>query len=542
MTKNKSRLNDLEKEYDIIIIGGGITGANIVWDATLRGFKCLLVEKKDFASGTSQATSKLIHGGLRYLKNLEFGLVRESLYERRILAKISPHAVRPMGFIIPIRSLFARMILWAGMFLYNLLSFDRNKAISEDTLLPSYIWNSKEETIYKTPQSNRQNLSGSYQYYDYMNMNPERHTCEFIFSAKNKGAHVLNYTEVSSISKQYSGGYSVTISDSLTNTSKTISAPVVINSAGPWADFIETMAGIKQEKQILRSKGIHAVVRNISSKECIILQKQDGSHLFVIPWRNRTIIGTTDTVFNDHPDNFKVTESEILNLLSEVNSSFGFAKLTLEDVEYYYGGMRPLVEDVGEKKDTYSASRKSEIMHYTKDGFEGFFSALGGKYTTSRGVAEKLINQVSLFLRKEILPCYTNIMPLLGGDFESKQTLVIELEKKFPKISGKKLETLVSRYGSETIKVLNYKSKEEYELPNGEVLYEEEIIYSIQNEAIVHATDFYFRRSGAGTVGKIKLEERKRIDAKLASLLKWDNKRLKLESEEVNQRYIWAKG
>jgi len=540
--RKKSRISEIEKEYDIIVIGGGITGANVFWDATLRGFKCLLVEKSDYASGTSQATSKLIHGGLRYLKNLEFGLVRESLRERRILAKISPHGVRPLGFIIPIHSFIERIILWAGMFLYNLLAFDRNKEIISDTLIPRYIWNSKEETIYKSSPLNREGLIGSFQYYDYMNINPEHHTSEFIFSAKARGGQAYNYVQVSSISKQNSGGYLVGLQDKESKENKLVSGKVVINSAGPWADYVEALAGIAPEKKLLRSKGIHAVVRNICSKECIILQKKDGSHLFVIPWRNKTIIGTTDTVYDESPENFQVKESEILDLLSEVNSSFGLAELKLNDVDYYYGGLRPLVEDLDSKKDTYSASRKSEVIHYSKEGYEGFFSALGGKYTTSRSVAESLVDQVSIFLKGHKIPCATRTTPLLGGDYASMKELVKILYSKFPKQKGLKLETLANRYGMEAIKVLSYKGQEEYVLANGEPFFEEEIEYAVKHEDIIHASDFYFRRSGSGTVGKLNEVDRKKMDSKISKLLGWSLAQSKLESSQVDKKYIWSKG
>ncbi len=537
----KSRTDSLKQEYDILIIGGGITGANVLWDATLRGYKCLLVEKSDYASGTSQATSKLIHGGLRYLKNLEFGLVRESLRERRILAKISPHAVRPLGFIVPIHSWPERLTLFAGMELYNALSYDRNQDISEDCLIPRYLWNSKAETIYKTSPLDRTKLMGSFQYYDYANINPERHTSEFIFSAKDRGGQAFNYMEVKSITKQNSGGYTVGLLDRESDKLKLVSAKVVVNSAGPWADFVESLAGVAPEKKLVRSKGIHAVVRNICSKECIILQKRDGSHLFVIPWRDKTIIGTTDHVFDDHPENFLVKESEIISLLDEVNRTFGDTRLTLEDVDYYYGGLRPLVEDLDSDSETYSASRKAEVMHYEKEGYLGFFSVLGGKYTTSRSLAENLVNQISEVLPNHVVTTVSRTEPLLGGHYKSKKALAQSLERKFPKASGRKIEQIVSRYGSLSEKVLSYPSGETYLLANGERFYEEEVSYLVENEDIIHATDFYFRRSGVGTVGKMNPDDRKKLDAKLAKLLGWDAKRSGQESKLVDKRYLWFK-
>ncbi|EMY59838.1 glycerol-3-phosphate dehydrogenase/oxidase [Leptospira terpstrae] len=534
-----SRLKHLKNEYDIVIIGGGITGANVLWDATLRGYNCLLVEKNDYASGTSQATSKLIHGGLRYLKNFEFALVRESLSERRYLAKISPHAVRPMGFIIPIRSWFQRIQLFLGMELYNALSFDRNKEIDPDVQLPRYRWNSLAETIYKVIGLGRKFLIGSFQYYDYANPNPEKHTTEFILSAKEKGAHAFNYLSVTTLKKQNSGGYTVGLTDSISGKKVLVSTKVVVNSAGPWADVIETMTGVTAEKKLVRSKGIHAVVRNICGNECVVLSKRDGSHLFVIPWRGKTIVGTTDTAYEDAPDLFKVKQSEIVDLLDEVNHSFGFAKLTLKDVDYYYGGLRPLVEDPGSTEGTYSASRKSEIFHYEKEGFPGFFSALGGKYTTSRAVAESLVNAIDLFSKGSESSCVTKFTPLLGGRYQNLKELTTELEFKFPKTPGSKIDTLSKRYGSVTWKILSLEGSDTYRIPNGEIYYEEEVEYLVTHEDILHLTDFYFRRSGVGTVGNLDPQERTRLDKKIAKVLGWNADRLKEEIKAVDQRYKW---
>ncbi|TGM88055.1 glycerol-3-phosphate dehydrogenase/oxidase [Leptospira levettii] len=537
--QENSRLDHLKKEYDILVIGGGITGANVLWDATLRGYNCLLVEKNDYASGTSQATSKLIHGGLRYLKNFELGLVRESLSERRYLAKITPHAVRPMGFIIPIRSLFQRIQLLLGMELYNLLSFDRNKEIDPDVQLPKYRWNSAAETIFKVMGLGRKSLKGSFQYYDYANPNPEKHTTEFIISAKEKGAHAFNYLSVSALKKQNSGGYTVGLTDEITGKKYLVSAKVVVNSAGPWADLIEAMAGISAEKKLVRSKGIHAVVRNICGNECVVLSKRDGSHLFVIPWRGKTIIGTTDTAYEDDPDKFKVKQSELVDLIDEVNFSFGFAKLTLKDVDYYYGGLRPLVEDPGSTEGTYSASRKSEIFHYEKEGFPGFFSALGGKYTTSRAVAESLVNAIDTYTKGKLVSCVTKFTPLLGGRYQNLKELVTEIQFKFPHVPGNKIDTLVRRYGSLTWKILSLKDSDTYRIPNGELYFEDEVEYIVLNEDIHHLTDFYFRRSGVGTVGKLETSERTRLDKKIAKLLGWSAERLKEESKKVDERYQW---
>lgn len=528
-----------ETIYDVIVIGGGITGACILWDATLRGMKCLLVDKNDYASGTSQATSKLIHGGLRYLKNFEIGLVRESLRERRNLAHISPHALYTMGFHIPIYSAKDTLMTKLGMVLYNQLSYDRNKMIHMDNIIPEYRFHTKEETIHEIPDIARANLKGSYLYYDYANLNPERYTTEFIFSARNKGAISRNYTEVLGIKKNPIGTYQIQLRDNLNGEITSIESKTVVNSSGPWADKIESMAFSGNETKLVRSKGIHIITRKICKDKTVVLKKKNGTHLFIIPWRNKTIIGTTDTVYLDSPDALKITKKEIEELLSEVNYSYGSIELKLEDVDFYYGGLRPLVEQEGKSVSTYNASRKLEIMDHKQEGFPGFYSALGGKYTTSRLLAEKLVDKIAEYLPGKFLDCKTEITPILGGDFSDFQSLQKKLQNEFPKEKGEKIETLVHRYGSEAKTILtNYsKEKEYYTLQNGEHIYAEEVAYITDNEDIQFASDFYFRRSGVGVPGIPNPENNNRILSKLAQLLGWGNKKLEEEKLSIENRY-----
>ena len=526
-----------ENIYDVIIIGGGITGACILWDATLRGMKTLLVDKNDYASGTSQATSKLIHGGLRYLKNFEIGLVRESLRERRNLARISPHALYTMGFQIPLYDFKNQLMMKVGMVLYNQLSFDRNKMIHLDNLIPEYRFHNREETIHEIPEIPRENLKGSYLYYDYANLNPERYTTEFIFSARNQGAICRNYTEVLNIKKTSTGTYNVELKDNLTGETTILETKTLVNSAGPWADKIESMTFAGMETKLVRSKGIHIITRKICKDTTVVLKKKNGTHLFVIPWRNKTIIGTTDTVYMDSPDALKITKKDIEELLEEVNYAYGSIQLKLEDVDFYYGGLRPLVEQEG--KSTYNASRKLEIMDHAKEGFPGFYSALGGKYTTSRLLAEKLVDKIVEFLPTKFSECKTETTPILGGHFSDFKSLEQDLQKEFPSESGEKIETLVHRYGSEARTILkNYPSeKEVFVLQNNEHFYGEEIAHIVSKEDIIFASDFYFRRSGVGVPGKPDSENNEKILSKLGEYLGWDKKRLAEERSCVENRY-----
>ncbi|MEM7180003.1 MAG: glycerol-3-phosphate dehydrogenase/oxidase [Spirochaetota bacterium] len=534
--KRQSLHNIQDGLFDVLVIGGGITGANVLWDATLRGMRSILLEKNDYASGTSQATSKFIHGGLRYLKNMELSLVRESLRERRTLAKITPHAVRPLEFLIPVYSLSEKLLLRLGMFLYDKLSFDKNHSISSDVMLPPYRFYNREETFHKAPQVRREGLLGSFVYFDYTNTNPERHTTEFIFSAKNRGAQAFNYVEVKSV-KANSEFYLVQFQDRLSGEELQVKTKVVINASGPWADFTDSLAGVTTEKKLLRSKGIHVVTRKICREQCDVIKKKDGSHLFVIPWRNKTIIGTTDTKFATHPDELHVTREEILDLIEEVNHSYGFADLTLNDVDFYYAGLRPLVEDSKHLGDTYNASRKSEVMDYGDKGFPGYFSALGGKYTTSRAVAQSVVDKVAAYLKESYPACTSEKTPLDAGNYADLKTLVKDMQRKYPTVDGEKVETLCSRYGNTTGAILQEKQGGVCVLANGEKLYGEEIAFIAKNEDVHFASDFYFRRSGAGVPGLPLQEEQDKILQILQATLAWDDAKVKQDAVEIEKRY-----
>ncbi len=285
MSKNKKFPSDIRSAgsfvYDLLVIGGGITGAHVLWDSTLRGMKSILLEKNDYASGTSQATSKMIHGGLRYLKNFELGLVRESLRERATFARITPQAIQTMGFVVPIYSNIERFVLKAGMEMYNALSYDRNSNISKDRLIPKYGFLSKEQTAMESPTIKRDQLKGSYLYYDYLNINPERHTCEFIFSARERGAEAKNYTEVTSVTRRTDSLYTVVAKDKISGKEISFQTKSVVNATGPWADLVESLAGVEIDKHLVRSKGIHIVTRKICGDKNLGDEKKKTVRIFL---------------------------------------------------------------------------------------------------------------------------------------------------------------------------------------------------------------------------------------------------------------------
>ncbi|MCX7998082.1 MAG: glycerol-3-phosphate dehydrogenase/oxidase [Leptospiraceae bacterium] len=529
---------DKNTVYDVCIIGGGITGANILWDATLRGLKAVLFEKNDYASGTSQATSKMIHGGLRYLKNLEFGLVRESLRERHYLARISPHALRPLGYLLPVYSYKDKAVIKLGLTLYDILSFGKNFRISEDLKIPNHEFLSRKRTIIEDPNIPRDDLLGAFLYYDYQNINPERHTTEFIFSAKNRGALAFNYTEVIKVDKK-DEVFLVTVRDKTKEEEYQIQSKTLVNATGPWADFLEAILDIGDSKPLIRSKGIHIVVRNITGKNTYIIQTKKKSHLFVIPWRGMTIIGTTDVEFNLHPDDLRVTKSDIKELIKEYNE-YANIPVSIHDVVNFYGGLRPLVYDPAETS-TYNVSRKPEIVNHKDSGVDGFFTALGGKYTTSRQVAENLVDMICDYLPGEWSACTTRITSLDGGHFSDFPTLLRDLKKKFPKEPDEKIYYLASRYGSLADDILKTRCTMDFgffQLENShEKYYPEEVTYIFQKEDVKHISDFYMRRSGIGNVGKPSAKLQKTIQEIYKKISKKDIAEIRRECKEWLAKY-----
>jgi glycerol-3-phosphate dehydrogenase len=541
--KINSRLDEIQEDlFDLLVIGGGITGASVLWDATLRGLKTILAEKNDYASGTSQATSKMIHGGLRYLKNAEFSLVRESLKERSVMGKLTPHSIRPLGYILPIYKIKNRILLSIGLTMYDLLGFDRNWKLGNDNQIPEHTFLSREATIAEDPNIPRNGLLGSFLYYDYSNINPERHTSEFIFSAKGRGGKAFNYCEVIFIEK--SGEiFQVTLKDKLTSKTIRVNTKTIVNAAGPWADFVDGMLKVNDGKHLIRSKGIHIVTRKITGRHTYIIQTKAKKHMFIIPWRDLTLIGTTDTIYSDHPDKFRVTLEDITQLIEEVNQYSNFW-ISLEDVRYYYGGLRPLVEDsTASQMDTYKASRKTEIVNHKSSGVTGFFTALGGKYTTSRQLAESVVDMICDYLHGKWQTCSTKTTPPDSGNYADVPTLIRDIKKKFPKVSDEKVFHLAHRHGANAYKILKIKpildtGEISLDFSSQEKYYPEEINYILLNEDVTNLSDLYFRRSGIGNAGKPSLLTQNKIQEiykKFFSL-----KDLKGQSIEFLKRYeIW---
>ncbi|HJU92458.1 MAG TPA: glycerol-3-phosphate dehydrogenase/oxidase [Pyrinomonadaceae bacterium] len=380
-------------EFDVIIIGAGINGAGIARDAAMRGLKVLLLDKGDMASGTSSASTRLIHGGLRYLEHFEFGLVRESLRERETLLRIAPHLVRPLAITIPIykHSKRGRTTIRAGMIAYDLLSIRKS--------LPRHRMLSRTETLEQSPGLNADALLGSAQYFDAQIEFAERLVVENVLDARARGAEVMTYAPVIKLAE---GGLEF-VSDGEVHFAR---ASVIINAAGPWVDQLLERAPVESERLIGGTKGSHIIVPPFAgaSRSAIYLEAQsDRRPFFIIPWNGNYLIGTTDVRFEKDPDQVRSELWEIDYLLAETNRAFPDAGLTRERILFTYSGVRPLPWTRNE--DEQSITRRHFIREHPR--VKNLLSIVGGKLTTYRSLAEECVDLVFRKLRRKSPPCLT---------------------------------------------------------------------------------------------------------------------------------------
>ncbi len=536
----------VNEHFDVIVIGGGITGASVACEAASRGLTVALLEKRDFSWATSAVTSKLIHGGLRYLANGEFALVRESLSERRVLENIAPNFVYPVPIMIAHNSKPFKNNKWAvkiGMLLYDTLSYDKNCTWDKSKHIPMHRTISRQQVLQSEPNVQAAKLTGASVYYDCVSIFPERLTLAFIKSAVAHGARVANYARVEGF--LFDARHRVTgalVKDLLGNATHKITGSMTVNCAGPWADILQGLAqadggGAESGNMALRrSEGIHIITDKplISGKYVVGCMTPAARHFFLIPWRRHTIIGTTDKPFTGNPDQYRVTRQSILELLDEVNASFGDGTLGLADIRHTFGGLRPLLEC--QTQETYACSRKYEIHDNACEGLDGMITVEGGKYTTSRRLAENCLKLIEKKLGRKPGRSITARHRLAGCEIPDMNAFLDGVLRDNPDFAGQTLEYLARNYGTEYAKVLRLARDDQAlgEILNadGEIL--AQIIYAVKHEMARTLSDIVMRRTGIGTLGHPGEAVLRKAAAAAAPILGWDGERIEREIAQVN--------
>lgn len=476
--------------FDLLIIGGGITGAGVALDATLRGYKVALIDKGDFASGTSSVSSKLVHGGLRYLEHAEFHLVHEALHERGLLLRNAPHLVKPLRFIIPFYE-GARVPPWKwriGLLLYDLLAGQHN--IHRSQPVP------KERILHLVPALRPHGLIGGAGYFD-AQMDDSRLCLEVVRSAADDGACCLNHVEASAIEASRSGGFRVAAQDRLHGQSLSIEARQVLNAAGPWGDQVLSLAGDTSEPLLQPTKGVHIILPGQGlDSALLLLHPDDGRVFFVIPWLGKTLIGTTDTEFTQSPDSLVTTPEDVSYLLRGHDYYFP-TEAGVRKVLGSFVGLRPLLR----AKPSDPSSRSREFRIFTSPS--GLITVAGGKYTTYRHMAERVTDQVAERLGRR-RPCRTRsyrLTAIQGEDWPAFVGRTVEqLVRKYP-LDAQAALHVIHRYGSRAGDVAALSAEHPRlarPIVDGEPDLRVELLYQRSQEMAFSSEDHLLRRTRLG--------------------------------------------
>ncbi|MBN1207231.1 MAG: glycerol-3-phosphate dehydrogenase [Myxococcaceae bacterium] len=434
------RLRALASEvFDVLIIGGGVTGAGIARDAALRGLRVALVEREDFASGTSSRSSRLIHGGVRYLEHGHLGLVFESSIERRRLLQLAPHLVRPLAFTWPVYQ-GARLPRWklrAGLMLYDALALFRN--------VKAHRGFNARQVLQAEPHLNPEGLKGGACYYDAAT-DDARLTLANALGASEAGAVILNHASVRQLVIAEGKARGALVVDHLTGQELTVRAHALVNATGPWSDEIRKLDADRETTAVRGSKGVHISIprERLGNRDALtLLSPVDGRVMFVLPADRHAIIGTTETATRAHPAEVRANEADVEYLLASANAFFPQAKLVRADVVSAWAGIRPLVaRGYSGAGDAGSASRE----HAIDVSPTGVIAISGGKLTTYRVMARDVVNAVERQLGAPHRRPVTETLPLPGGDIASVEAA---LEAALPEVAHADVALhLVRAYGS----------------------------------------------------------------------------------------------
>jgi len=487
----------LKKEkFDVVVIGGGITGAGIALDATTRGMKVALVEMQDFAAGTSSRSTKLVHGGLRYLKQFEIKMVAEVGKEREIVYENGPHVTTPEWMLLPMHKggTFGKFSTSIGLRVYDFLAgvkkSERRKMLSAD------------ETLKREPLVKKEGLKGGGYYVEYRT-DDARLTIEVMKAAVDKGATPINYTKVDKLLYENGKVNGVQVADLLSGDAYEIYADKVINAAGPWVDSIREKDQSKQGKTLKLSKGVHVVIdqSKFPLKQALYFDTPDGRMIFAIPRAGKAYVGTTDTFYDGDPAVPTVTSEDRAYLLKSIHYMFPEVNITDDDIESSWAGVRPLILEEG--KDPSEISRKDEIW----ESDSGLITIAGGKLTGYRKMAKTTVDLLAGKLAQQSNKTYpassTKGMPISGGDVGGSRNFSDYIKQHVQMgvdsgLDAKDAKEILAMYGSNA-PVLFGIAKNEGDGGENSGLPKKlfvQLKYAVDHEMAATPVDFFFRRTG----------------------------------------------
>lgn len=570
-TRSPERLQ--EKVFDVLVIGGGINGLGIAWDAARRGMSVALIEKNDFGSGTSAGCFKIVHGGLRYLQHLDLARLFKSVREQRTLRIIAPHLIHPFPFLVPCygHGMKGKGVLKLGLFLYELLAFRRNQGVSKLHELPAHRVLKKHEVLRDAPGVSEEGLTGGVVFYDCQMSNCDRLTLAVAQSAARAGAVLVNYVEAETatlLPNEHSQKIlSITATDKESGRQLTLKAHQVVNATGPWnKELVRKLLGASESAcepevfskglQVILPRGLTSVAVAAESRHVDPASKvgRGGRSYFLVPWRGATLVGTSDSIFRGSPDRFVISKEEVEEFLTEVQSAYRAEELCKEQVTLAFGGLRPVAPEILaskklSEKEIAKTSREDEIIDHSiggkgidDSGVENLLTVVGVKYTTFRALAEKTVDILEKKLKKKHTSCRTKTEKLFGGEIEDYPAfLTRQAERRGSEIPHKILHSLITNYGSEVISLYNI-INEDPELveplsKDGDVI-GAECVYAAREQMVCKLSDVVFRRTGLGTLGNPGRDALAKAAELVGAELGWGGERQRVEVEEVEAMFL----
>jgi glycerol-3-phosphate dehydrogenase len=542
-----------DEAYDLLIIGAGVYGAAMAWDATQRGLKVALVDRGDIGSGTSFNNAKTVHGGIRSLQHGQYREMREYLRERRALARIAPHLVHPLPFLLPTyrKPTRHKLPLRAYFGVYDLLTSDRNEGLDPARHLPSTALISRDECLRRHPALDPAGVTGGIVWHDYQMYSGDRVTLAYAKSAARAGAAVANYAEaVTLLTGGGAGGadngsrdkvMGATLRDTLTGDTFDVRAALTVNATGPYSgELLSSLAAARAVPAVVPalSVAMNVIVRPIA-RDCAVGGAAQGRLFFLAPWRDVTIGGTSHEPYRGSPSALRVTAADVQPFLDDLNAAFPGARLALDDVRLLHRGFLPSHASTGTR---VALLKNSRVRDHREDGWSGLMSVVGVRYTTARHTAEQATDLALRMLDRQPVASRTATTPLIGGEIEDYAAFVRNGRRDVAGgVSGERLSRL---YGTERARVEAIaaevlESSAGLAQPLGAKcsVLGAEIVFAVREEMAVHLTDALLRRTDAGSAGHPGCDAVANAAKVMGDILGWSEDRRREEITAVERVY-----
>ena len=535
MHRDLDRLTD--RTFDVLVVGGGIHGLTIAYDAAQRGLAVALIERDDFGSGASFNHLRTIHGGLRYLQTLDLSRARESVRERRTIARIAPHAVQPTPFALPLyRSLTrGKLALRAGFLLDRMIAMGRNRGVTPHHRLPAGRVVSRGTAIQQYPGLRRQGLTGAAVWYDYVMTEPDRLTFAFALAASEHGARLANHIEASAPLRDGHRVTGISARDRVSGRQIEIAARVTVNATGAQIDALLTPLNLSSGIPML--KAMNLVTRRDAGEEALGGRSTTGRNLFLVPWRERAVFGTWESDRASNPNDPSIADHEVAAFITELNQAFPALDLSPADVTFVHRGFLPAVLH----GDRASLQGREQIRDHASEGIDGIVTVAGTKFTTARAVAERVTDRVLSKLRHAPVPCHTATTALPGGGIRDVGFAIAEARRDHDAgLPSDTIPHLIAAYGSRYRDVLELAANQQEwrtRVAKDSPVIGAQLVQAVRREMAITLADAVLRRTPLGALGDPGDEALANAAATVGHELGWSDERQREEIAAVKRFY-----